>query len=163
MRCETAARVGILETVCVPPQDQSKTLLELTGGKGADITVDAVGSSAVISTCVKSTVANGKIVILGTPRAALEGNLTDILRPIHLKGLQLLGAFEWRLQPYPGVGISHSIQSNLKMLWGLIYEGKLKVNELISHVIKPEEMQSAYFGLLNDKDHYLGVMIDWRE
>ena len=163
MRCEAAAKVGINEAVCVSPQDQSKVLQELTDGKGADITVDAVGSSAVLSTCVKSTAAYGKIVLLGTPRAALEGNLTDILRPIHMKCLQMLGAFEWRLQPYPGVGITNSIQSNLKMLWGLIYEGKLKVNELISHVIKPEEMQSAYFGLLNDKDHYLGVMVDWRE
>lgn len=163
MRCEKAREVGIRETVSDSPQDQAKVLLEMTDGKGADITVDAVGSSAVISTCVKSTATYGKIVLLGTPRAAMEGNLTEILRPVHMKCLRMLGAFEWRLQPYPGVGITHSIQSNLQMLWKLIYEGKLKVNELISHVIMPEEMQSAYFGLLNDKDHYLGVLVDWRE
>ena len=156
MRCEVAAKTGIKETVCVPPQDQARVLLEMTGGKGAQITVDAVGSSAVVSTCVACTAANGKIVLLGTPRAALDGNLTDILRPIHLKGLQLLGAFEWRLQPYAGVGITHSIQSNLKWLWNLIYEKKLKVDDLISHVVKPEGLQDAYFGLLNDKDHLPG-------
>lgn len=162
MRCEVASKTGINETVCVPPQDQARVLLEMTGGKGAQITVDAVGSSAVVSTCVACTAANGKIVLLGTPRAALDGNLTDILRPIHLKGLQLLGAFEWRLQPYAGVGITHSIQSNLKWLWNLIYEKKLKVDDLISHVVKPEGLQGAYFGLLNDKEHYLGVLVDWR-
>jgi len=163
MRCEIAGNVGIQETVCVAPQEQLKVLLEMTDGKGADITVDAVGSSAVISTCVKCTATYGKIVLLGTPRVAVEGNLTEVLRPVHMKCLQMLGAFEWRLQPYPGIGINNSIQSNLQMLWKLIYEGKLKVIELISHVIKPEEMQSAYFGLLNDKDHYLGVLVDWRD
>ena len=163
MRCEKAREVGIGEVIGASTQEQAKVLMEMTDGKGADITVDAVGSSAVISTCVKSTATFGKIVLLGTPRTAMEGNLTEVLRPVHMKCLQMLGAFEWRLQPYPGVGIIHSIQSNLQMLWSLICEGNLKVNELISHVIKPEEMQNAYFGLLNDKDHYLGVLVDWRD
>jgi threonine dehydrogenase-like Zn-dependent dehydrogenase len=117
----------------------------------------------VIATCVKSSALYGKVVLLGTPRAALEGNLTDVLRPVHMRGLQVLGAFEWRLPPYNGVGITHSIQSNLALLWNWIEEGRLNVDALISHVVKPQAMQAAYLGLKNDRDNYLGVLVDWRD
>jgi 2-desacetyl-2-hydroxyethyl bacteriochlorophyllide A dehydrogenase len=162
MRCETARRTGILEVINVPPQKQLDALMDLTSAKGANICVDAVGSSAVIQTCIKGTANYGKIVLLGTPRAKTEDNLTDVFRPVHLKCLQVLGAFEWRQPPHPVAGVTTSIEANLHFLWNLIQKSELRVNELISHVIKPEELESAYFGLLKDKENYLGVIVDWR-
>jgi len=163
MRCDKARQVGIEEVFDVPPQEQVQTLLDLTNGRGADITVDAVGSSAVVLNCVKATAKYGKVVLLGTPRAEVTGNLTELLRPVHMRCLQIMGAFEWRVPAYDQVGVLHSIESNLRMIWDLIQKGKLNVRDLITHVVKPEEMQSAYMGLLNDKEQYLGVLVDWRE
>jgi threonine dehydrogenase-like Zn-dependent dehydrogenase len=40
-------------------------------------------------------------------------------------------------------------------------EGKFKVEELLTHVINPESAQSAYDGLTDRKDEYLGVIMDW--
>ena len=162
MRCQKARDVGIEEVFDVEPDKQVKVVLDLTQGKGANIAVDAVGSSAVVMTCVKSAATNGKVVILGTPRAEVSGNLTELLRPVHMRCLQILGAFEWRVPAYQQVGVPHSIESNLQMIWELIASGRLHVNELITHVVKPEAMQSAYMGLLNDKEHYLGVLVDWQ-
>lgn len=162
MRCQKAREVGIQEVFSDPPEKQVDIIRGLTGGKGAAITVDAVGSSAVVQSCVNSTATYGKIVLLGTPRAEVSGNLTDLLRPVHLKCLNILGAFEWRVPAYSQVGVLHSIEGNLNTIWELISAGKLKVRELVTHVIKPPEMQSAYMGLLNEKEKYLGVLVDWR-
>lgn len=162
MRCQKARDLGINEVFDVEPDRQVEVVLDLTQGKGADIAVDAVGSSAVVLNCVRAAAVNGKIVILGTPRAEVSGNLTELLRPVHMRCLQILGAFEWRVPAYRQVGVPHSIESNLLMIWDLIARGLLHVSELITHVIKPEEMQSTYMGLLNDKENYLGVLVDWQ-
>jgi 2-desacetyl-2-hydroxyethyl bacteriochlorophyllide A dehydrogenase len=162
LRCQKARDVGINEVYDVAPDRQVEVVLDMTQGKGANIAVDAVGSSAVVLNCVKAAAQNGKIVILGTPRAEVFGNLTELLRPVHMRCLQILGAFEWRVPPYNQVGVPHSIESNLKMIWDLISSGRLHVKELITHVIQPESMQSAYMGLLSDKENYLGVLVDWQ-
>jgi 2-desacetyl-2-hydroxyethyl bacteriochlorophyllide A dehydrogenase len=163
MRCQKARQVGLGEVFDVSPNEQVQVVQDLTGGIGANITVDAVGSSAVVMNCVKATAKYGKVVLLGTPRAEVSGNLTELLRPVHMNCLQILGAFEWRVPAYDQVGVLHSIESNMNIIWDLIERGKLNVMDLITHVVKPEEMQSAYLGLLNDKEHYLGVLVDWRE
>ena len=163
MRCEKARQVGLAEVFDVSPHEQVQVVQDLTSGLGANITVDAVGSSAVVLNCVNATARYGKVVLLGTPRAEVSGNLTELLRPVHMRCLQILGAFEWRVPAYDQVGVPHSIESNLNIIWDLIQRGKLNVMDLITHVAKPEEMQSAYLGLLNDKEQYLGVLVDWRE
>lgn len=163
MRCHKARHVGLEEVFDVSPQEQVQVVQDLTSGHGAEITVDAVGSSAVVLNCVKATATNGKVILLGTPRAEVIGNLTELLRPVHMRCLKILGAFEWRVPAYSQVGVPHSIESNLNMIWDLIGRGRLNVKDLITHVVKPEEMQSAYLGLLNEKEHYLGVLVDWQE
>jgi threonine dehydrogenase-like Zn-dependent dehydrogenase len=163
MRCEKAKQVGIKEVFDVPPHEQTQVIQELTKNRGTNITVDAVGSSDVVLNCVKATATNGKVVLLGTPRAEVNGNLTELLRPVHMRCLKILGAFEWRVPAYDQVGVPHSIESNLRMIWDLIQRRKLNVKDLITHVVKPEDMQSAYMGLLNDKEQYMGVLVDWRE
>ena len=163
MRCEKAREVGIMDVFSIQPEKQVDKVLKITEGRGANISVDAVGSSAVVQNCVSCTGTNGKVVLLGTPRAEVLGNLTELLRPVHLKCLQIMGAFEWRVPAYSQPGVQVSIESNLQKIWAMIKSGKLKVKELISHVVKPEEMQNAYLGLLNDKENYLGVLVDWRK
>lgn len=163
MRCEKAREVGIKNVYSVLPERQNEILMELTNGKGVNISVDAVGSSRIIMNSVQSTAKNGKVILLGTPRAEAAANLTDLLRPVHLKCLQILGAFEWRVPAYSQPGVAHCIESNLQKIWSMIADGHLKVKELVSHVIKPEQMQSAYLGLYKDKENYLGVLVDWRE
>ena len=39
--------------------------------------------------------------------------------------------------------------------------GRLSLAGLVTHTIAPEQLGSAYDGLLKDKDHYLGVLVRW--
>ena len=39
---------------------------------------------------------------------------------------------------------------------------RLRVDDLISHCVRPERLQEMYEGLLHRKEEYLGVVLDWR-
>jgi len=160
-RCNIARKVGIKNVFNTKAEKQIEHINDLTKGRGAEITVDAVGHSQIIQKCVKCTAEYGQIILLGSPRLSVEGNLTDILRPIHLNSITLKGALEWRIPAYPVIGGNYSIQENLQLLWHLIMTGQLKVHELISHYIKPEELIGVYQGLSDHKNEYLGVIINW--
>jgi len=162
-RCELAEKTGIRQVYSAPPEEQIAALMDATHGRGVDIAVDAVGHSRVIRSCVFSVREGGRVILLGSPRAPVEGNLTEIFRRVHLKCIQVMGAFEWRLPAYPEEGREGSIRENLELIWKWAASGRLNLMDLITHVIQPEGLEEAYFGLMNKKEEYLGVLIDWRE
>ena len=163
-RLRIAEKCGIKYTVNPAKEDLEKRICELTYGEGCEITVEAIGNPSTIEACCRITKRLGEIILLGSPRGSYETDLTKILNYIHLwpRGcLTFKGAHEWRFPIHPKEGSKHSIERNTKIAMRLISEGKLKVKELITHIIKPESIKEAYEGLLNKKDEYLGVIIDW--
>ncbi len=161
-RCDLACQVGIETALAVDPGDQVQAVRDLTGGKGVAIAVDAVGDSRVVASCIQVCAPFGQVVLLGSPRAAVQGNLTDSFRAIHNNWLTVKGTLEWRLPPYPIVGMKHSIQSVVDSLADEVRAGHLVVDPLITHRIRPDQLVEAYEGLLVSKGDYLGVVVDWR-
>ncbi|HEY44268.1 MAG TPA: zinc-binding alcohol dehydrogenase, partial [Anaerolineae bacterium] len=162
-RCKMAQSSGIKNVLDVRLEEQVEAILDLTGGQGVEVAVDAVGHSAVIEACVKVCAPLGQVILLGSPRKAYETNVTAMLRPIHHRWIVIRGALEWRLPPYPVRGSKHSIASNLQLILDHIQCGRLLVEPLITHVIKPSHLLEAYHGLLDQKESYLGVVVDWRQ
>ncbi|HAF61557.1 MAG TPA: hypothetical protein DCK95_04450 [Anaerolineaceae bacterium] len=160
-RCAIAKSTGINQVSDTSPESQILKVMEFTDGKGADICVDAVGDSCVIKNCLRSATRYGQVILLGSPRADYKANLTEEFNLIHMHSLTLRGALEWHLPAYNADGIKHSVSSNLDILLNLIRTDQLKVRQLISHIIRPDELLSAYQGLLTRKDKYLSVVIDW--
>jgi 2-desacetyl-2-hydroxyethyl bacteriochlorophyllide A dehydrogenase len=161
-RCETARTVGIETVIDVAPEYQLEAIRDLTNGRGAPVTVEAVGHSAIITSAIAACADYGQVILLGSPRAPYEADMTPAFRDIHLRWLTVRGALEWRLPAYDGPGIHHSVQSNLRRLIDALRTGHLNVDAVTSHIIKPSELPRAYDGLLNHKDAYLGTVIDWR-
>ena len=60
-RCALAKKLGIKMVVDVAPDQQVDEVLRLTDGKGAEVTVDAAGHSAVVMTCIKTTALFGPV------------------------------------------------------------------------------------------------------
>jgi 2-desacetyl-2-hydroxyethyl bacteriochlorophyllide A dehydrogenase len=161
-RCQIADAVGVGSVLWVPAAEQAAAVGEWAGDKGVQIAIDAVGASPVIQTCVRVCAPFGRVILLGSPRAPHEADMTPMLRRIHHDWIQIIGALEWRLPPYPVHGCSHSIESNLQLAMDLIQEGVLQVEPLITHIIPPERLEEAYHGLWQQKERYLGVVVDWR-
>ena len=47
-------------------------------------------------------------------------------------------------------------------LLAALASGRLSLDGLVTHRIEPEELGTAYEGLLKDKENYLGVLVRWR-
>lgn len=157
-----AERVGIATTVGGNQEEAQAHLMEITGGRGADITVDAVGHSAVVMQALKATARFGQLVILGSPRVPVEGNLTELLSDVHLRFITVRGALEWLVPIYPDIGERTSQWSKQEMIFDWVRRGELQLAPLISHVLRPDQIKEAYEGLLRQPETYTGVALKWR-
>ena len=157
-----AERCGIPHTVGGSPDDVQAEITQITGGNLAMITVDAVGHSAVAMQALKATASHGQLVLLGTPRVPVEGNLTDAFNDIHMRFITVLGALEWFLPVYPDNSANQSLHSKQAMIFDWLERGKLHLSPLISHRMPPSQIKAAYDGLLNQPETYTGVVLDWQ-
>lgn len=165
-RLDVAKNCGVKHTINPRNTNVKEKVLELTEGEGCEVTVEAIGDPTTIDLCCQITKPLGEVILLGSPRGEYKTDVTEILNYVHLwpRGcLTLKGAHEWRFPVHQVKGSKHSIERNTRIALRMISEGRLKVRELITHVIKPENIKEAYEGLLNKKDEFLGVILDWRE
>ena len=160
-RCDYAREAGIETVLQLQPDEQRDALLEETDGRGADVTVDAVGHGRVFETAVFTTAQFGDVVILGSPRAPVEMNVTPVLSHIHHQFINVRGALEWKNPAFDTLGAKHSIASNLKNILDFIASGMLNVEAIISDVIEPSEMPQMYAELAANLREHLGVVVDW--
>ena len=160
-RCEVARSIGIHELIDCAPEDQAAAVMALTNKKGADIVIDATGLSAVIETAISVTARYGTVVLLGSPRSDYVTNITPILNAIHMRNLKVIGALN-QLYPFDETeGVRLTKRKGMDHITKLMLNKTIDVDRFISHVIKPEDIMSAYDGLMNHKDEYTSVLIDW--
>ena len=163
-RLEIARLCGIQHLVNPDEEDVLERVLALTDGEKAEVTVEAIGNPRLVETAYQLTRAKGEVILLGSPRGEFITNATAILNYSHSIGLgaiTLRSAHEW-VYPVMHSGESkHSLERNSRLVCSLIENGKFKVSELLTHIIQPEDAQAAYDGLMERKDEYLGVVMDW--
>ena len=160
-RRKLAQRCGIEATVGGNADEAQAQIQEITGGELGNITVDAVGHSAVVMQALRATANYGQIIILGSPRVAVPGDLTDLLSETHLRWITIRGALEWCVPMYPDIGNRTSQFGKQQTIFAWMARGQLQVEPLISHRLKPEHIKQAYDGLLNEPNVYTGVVLDW--
>ncbi len=161
VRRKLAERCGIKETIGGDADEVQAQIKDITKGKMGNITVDAVGHSSVVMQALQATANYGQLVILGSPRVSVPGDLTELLSDIHLRWITIRGALEWCVPMYPDTGIDTSQFSKQQTIFDWIEREQLHVEPLISHRLKPEQIKQAYDGLLNEPDVYTGVVLDW--
>lgn len=162
-RCDFAKSVGLETVVNCPAQEQVKTVMELTGNEGTDIAVDAVGHSAVIASAIRVAKNYSQVMLLGSPRVAFEGNITEPMNAIHMKNLRVIGSLMNCIPLRATEGMHLYAERNFRTAFELIGSKKIDAKKFISHVIRPEQANEAYHGLMFEKERYRCVAIDWRE
>jgi 2-desacetyl-2-hydroxyethyl bacteriochlorophyllide A dehydrogenase len=160
-RRDLAQRCGIAHVVGGSSEYTIAQIKILTGGDMARTAVDAVGDSRVIMQCLRSVARNSEVIILGTPRVAVEGDLTEAFRLSHSNWITIKGALEWMMETYPGTWRGTTLFDKQAIIFDWIARGVLKVEPLISHIVSPDKIDEAYNGLLRDKETYTGVVLDW--
>jgi len=165
-RCETARQCGIPHVINAGAADAKGAVADLTGGRMCEVVVEAIGAPAVAMEAGELAGTLGEVILLGSPRGAYEANVTSLLDQVHLwpKGcLTFKGAHEWRYPVHRDASgwSKHSIERNVDILMGMIADGKLLIDPLITHVLPPESCAEAYAGLREQPGAYMGVLFDW--
>ncbi len=165
-RRDLARKCGTKHVVNPAEEDARKRVHEITRGRMCEVVVEASGVPAVAETAAQYAAKLGEVILVGSPRGEHKSDVTPLLNSIHLWGngcISFKGAHEWRypVDRDPNGHIKHSIMRNIEILLGLIADGRLRVKDLLTHVLPPTECKAAYDGLLNKKDEFLGVVFDW--
>ncbi|MDA8018149.1 MAG: zinc-binding dehydrogenase [Thermoanaerobaculia bacterium] len=107
-RLETAETLGIDEAIAIDdhqPANHVERLLELSAGRGADITIEATGSPAAIPEGIAMTRDGGRYAIVGHYTDAGEISLNPHL-DINRKHLEIRGVWGSELRHlYRGIGV----------------------------------------------------------
>ncbi|MBN1672076.1 MAG: zinc-binding alcohol dehydrogenase [Kiritimatiellae bacterium] len=119
------------------------------GEHGAEIIVDAVSTQQALDAAMKAVADRGRVVIVGCPRVPIE---LDLYFDLHRKGAQLIGANADVVDP-------EQRRRDRPLLMGLLAAGKLRVAELITQRCAFEDALSAYEGLRDRPDEFVGVVL----
>lgn len=161
-RRSMAKTCGIPYTISGTEEEVAAQVKQITDGRMAQVTVDAVGHSAIALQAVKLTSNGGEVVVLGSPRCEVQGNLTEIFGAAHYRWVNIKGALEWNLPTESVVEQDYSQQKKLEAVFGWIADGRLQLKPMLTHILPAEEIKTAYEGLLHKKEEYIGVVLNWK-
>lgn len=126
-----------------------------------DIAVDVTGISLAIINAIQITKPYGQVLLLGSPRAGYETDITPVFNAIHMKNLKVIGGFNQTTPLHPVEGKDDSVMKNLNSYCQMMINKDIDISKLVSHIISPDEIESAYAGLMYDRENYVCVVIDW--
>jgi threonine dehydrogenase-like Zn-dependent dehydrogenase len=90
-RLEFAGRLGASHALCPADGDPLEAIRKLTGGRGVDVAVDAVGADATRLQCVEGCTAGGRVVFTGLHAEQSPLPVNAIIR----SEVQLTGSFAY--------------------------------------------------------------------
>ena len=150
-RLNLARRCGAID-LAFPVRD--RPLADWTkelGSRGAEIVVEAVGLPLTIEAALKSVAANGRVVLLGSPRVKME---MDPYWDIHRRGVQVIGA-------HINTVDEATRGRDRPFLIELLASGRLPVRDLITHHMDFTDVHTAYEGLWTQPDEFVGVVLTY--
>ncbi len=164
-RIELAIKSGIKHAINSSKTDVENYIQQECNGNLVSTYIDATGVAAVINKSLNLVELYGEVILLGSPRAPFETNITETFQKFHLlpHSLTMKGALEFTYPTHKTEFSKHSLTRNAEIIMELIKDGKLVIDHVYSHKLHPAMAQQAYEGLRDQKDEYIGVVFDWKE
>lgn len=125
-RLDLARRVGATHTVVSGTDSWKQEVLDLTGGQGVDVAVEAVGVPATFQMCVDLVRPGGTVANVGVHGKPVQLDLQDLW----IKNIAIT------------MGLVNT--DTLGMLLKLVVQGKLPAEHLVTHRFALDDIESAY-------------------
>ena len=150
-RLDISRRCGADNTVNVQETDSVEAVMDLTGGRGADVVVECVGGFAGVKSfeqTMRMVKRDGVVHLI----ALYQG------QPLRLdSGLmmnkQMIGGY-WRSPGGPS-------EKDMRDTADMLTDGRIAVGPLITHRYHWEQTPDAYHYLYENPNEALGIIIEW--
>lgn len=141
-RLDLAKRLGADTVVNPLEQDLKECVAEQTDGKGADVTLEAVGYAKTFDTAVSLTKLGGYVVAVGNLEKTAEFDLQQLIaRELTIKG-------------------SYASAGEFSQCIDLVASGKINVEPLISEVLPLQAGPGAFERLLKAEEDLLKIVLE---
>jgi NADPH:quinone reductase-like Zn-dependent oxidoreductase len=142
-KLEVLKKHGLDVAIETRKPDFSKTVLDATGGKGANLCVNTVGGS-VFAECVKSLGYEGRLAIVGYVDKVLKGEFD--LEAVHSKRLRIFGVSNKLRTPEQRAGTVAGFKEDFLPLFAA---GKIK--PVVDKVFALDELEAAKAYMESDR------------
>lgn len=162
-RRDLARRCGVAATTDPNEADLAAHLSSAFGIDGCELILECSGTAAAMRDAVDIAATGGEVVQVGAPWVETDPDVTafDVQDPLFHEYLTLRSGWEWQLPMFADDLDRHSHEENYAHALALLAAGDVVVDELVTHVVRPDDVGRAYEGLAHEKEDYLGVLIDW--
>lgn len=154
-KLDIAKKVGADVIINSAKNDPVQSIMDVTGGLGAEVVGDFTGVPFVQNLCVLSAKKLGRIVFLGISHKSLELSekaVDSILR----RQLSVMGSWNSFSHPFPGKEWTESVR--------LFEEGKLSSHYIISHRLSLEDAPAVFEKIAQGNFFYNKIMFfPWGE
>ncbi|QGG94520.1 Zn-dependent alcohol dehydrogenase [Actinomarinicola tropica] len=132
-KLEMAKEFGATEVVNAGDGDPVAKVMELTGGRGADVSFEVIGLGPTIEQAINMARSGGEVVLVGVPRLEVMLNLNAAF------------TFLYTAKTVKGCWYgSANVDRDVPKLIELYQKGELKLDELISREIDVADVNEAF-------------------
>jgi 2-desacetyl-2-hydroxyethyl bacteriochlorophyllide A dehydrogenase len=163
MRRNAALAAGADYVIDPSPGDAKDQLDRILGTRGAEVVADATGIPDTVPQAMALACDGGQVTVVGSPRGRVkEVNFYDDL---HRRYIEVTGAHGNMLFEPSHTRLAGAWDINKAQHWLLaaLTSGRLSLAGLVTQRIQPEDLGTAYEGLLKKKEEYLGVTVHWKD
>ena len=158
-RLQKARERGV--NVCINPEKEinvAETVRRHCAADGADLVIEATGIPAVYPMALTLPRLGGRLLALGSPRGSVE---VSFFADVHLREVTILGAHQPKTPDEADLYYPWSKRRDRDLVLRLMSEGKLPIEDLITHEASPTDCQAVYDMLADDPREVLGVVFRW--
>jgi L-iditol 2-dehydrogenase len=141
-RLDLAKKIGADRLINPLESDLSEAVLQETEGKGANVTLEAVGYAKTFADAVSITRMGGQIVAVGNLEQKAEFDLQQLVAKEHT---------------FTG---SYASSGEFRKCIELLTSGKIKVEPLISDILPLEQGPDAFDRLLKAEENLLKIVLE---
>ena len=141
-KLDIAIKIGATATINPKEQDLHQALLDITGGDGPDVIIEAVGSALTYRMAVDAVAYTGRVVCIGYAKQAVEFNTGLFVR----KEIEILG--------------SRNCTTEFPEVIQYLEQERFPVDEVISKTVPLENAGEALAQWASHPDGITKIMVD---
>lgn len=146
-KLKAAEKFGVDGTILNDsPENFIRSVNDVTGGTGFDVTIEAVGLPSTFQNCMDACCFGGRMVLIGVGKNNLDFNFTLIQK----KELNVYGS-------------RNALKKDFLELTNLVNAGKVPLEKIITHVYPFHEAAKAFEDFSGNPGSMLKVILDFSD